>query len=160
MTTAPATTADREILQTRYLAAPRDLVWQVWTDPSHVGNWYGPDGFTLTTLHHDLRTGGAWRFVMHGPDGIDYPNLIRYTRVEPPALMEYHQDADGQPVDDDDIAFDTTITFEEEGAGTRLTMRLVFPSGELRDRNVATHNSIEGGRQTLAKFEAYLASLR
>jgi uncharacterized protein YndB with AHSA1/START domain len=158
--TAPTLTADREIVSTRYLDAPRDLVWQVWTDPAHLANWYGPDGFTITTQHADFRAGGTWRFVMHGPDGTDYPNLMEFSRVEPPARMEYHQGADGAPVDDDDVEFDTTITFEEEGSRTRLTMRLVFASRELRDRNVATHNSIEGGRQTLDKLETYLASLR
>jgi uncharacterized protein YndB with AHSA1/START domain len=64
--------SDREIVISRVLDAPRALVFDVWTDPQHVGAWYGPRGFTITTLTMDVKPGGAWKFVMHGPDGVDF----------------------------------------------------------------------------------------
>lgn len=68
----------RVIIGTRVLDAPRELVWQVWTDPKHLAQWWGPVGFTTTTRAFDARVGGIWRFVMHGPDGRDYENRITY----------------------------------------------------------------------------------
>ena len=64
-----AGTADREIVATRIYGAPRELVWRVWTDPKHIAQWWGPQGFTNTIREMDVRPGGAWRFTMHGPDG-------------------------------------------------------------------------------------------
>ncbi|MFZ0544903.1 MAG: SRPBCC domain-containing protein, partial [Candidatus Promineifilaceae bacterium] len=58
---------DRELVITRVFAAPRSLIFKVWTDPDHVAHWWGPRGFTLTTEVMDVRPGGVWRYVMHGP---------------------------------------------------------------------------------------------
>ena len=62
----------------RVLDAPRALVFEVFTDPEHLTQWWGPDGFTTTTSRFDFRPGGIWRFVMHGPDGRDYQNRITF----------------------------------------------------------------------------------
>jgi len=79
-------TADREIAATRVFDAPRSLVWTVWTDPKHLAEWWGPNGFTTTTKVFDLRPGGEWLFTMHGPDGTDYRNDITFTVIIEPAL--------------------------------------------------------------------------
>jgi hypothetical protein len=67
-------TQDCEILIERIINAPRELVWEAWTDPKHLEKWWGPNGFTTTTKEFDFRVGGVWRHVMHGPDGTNYPN--------------------------------------------------------------------------------------
>ena len=72
------------IAGTRLLDAPRELVWKVWTDPKHLAQWWGPDGFRTTTSAYECKPGGVWRFVMHGPDGRDYENRIIFEVVEPP----------------------------------------------------------------------------
>ena len=82
-------TADREIATSRVFDAPRDLVWEAWTDPKHLARWYGPNGFTVTTHEMDVRPGGVWRLTMHGPDGTDYPNLTRYVEVVRPERLVY-----------------------------------------------------------------------
>jgi uncharacterized protein YndB with AHSA1/START domain len=74
------------IIGTRVFDAPRDLVFEVWTDPKHLSQWWGPNGFTTTTGHFDMRPGGVWRFVMHGPDGRDYQNLITFEEVARPSV--------------------------------------------------------------------------
>ena len=72
---APASTADREIVLTRDFDAPRELVWRAWTDPEHFPRWFGPNGFTTTVHSMDVRPGGTSAYTMGGPDGTDYPKL-------------------------------------------------------------------------------------
>jgi uncharacterized protein YndB with AHSA1/START domain len=88
LTSAPA---DREMVITRVINAPRALVFKAWTKPAHIGNWWGPRGFTTTTHSMDVRPGGEWRFVMHGPDGTDYQNrIVDLEVVEPERLVYDH----------------------------------------------------------------------
>src|SRR5689334_18469516 len=69
----PSDSSDREIVITRVIDAPRELVFAAFTDAEHISNWWGPNGFRTTTYEKDVRPGGVWRFTMHGPDGTDYP---------------------------------------------------------------------------------------
>lgn len=151
--TEPSSTADREIVISRVFAAPRALVYKAFTDPVHVGRWWGPNGFSITTEVMDLRVGGVWRYVMHGPDGVDYPNWTRYLEVVPGERLVYDHggDAEGTPVQ-----FQVTVTFVEVAGKTVLTMRSVFPTKEARDFVVENYGAIEGGRQTLARFAEHL----
>ena len=71
----------RSIIGTRVLDAPRARVFSVWTEPKHLAQWWGPNGFTTTTQAFDFRLGGVWRFVMHGPDGRDYQNQITFDEI-------------------------------------------------------------------------------
>lgn len=148
-----------EIVMSRVFAAPRELVWQAWTDPRHVGNWWGPNGFTTTTHSMDFRPGGLWRYTMHGPDGRDYPNRIEYLEINPPSRLRYKHS--GEP-GSEPVRFHTDVSFEPAGAGgghTRVTMRSVFPSASERDFVIRTYNAVEGGKQHLANLEDYLPTL-
>ena len=147
-------TADREIVITRRFTAPRELVWRAWTEPDHLIKWWGPDGFTNTFHEVDFRTGGVWRFIMHGPDGVDYHNKIVYLEVAKPERLVYEHAGEG---DTEDVRFRTTVTFAEEGGKTRLTMRAVFESAAARERAVKEHGAVEGGKQTLERLAEYLA---
>jgi uncharacterized protein YndB with AHSA1/START domain len=82
-------TSDREILITCLLNAPRELVWKAWTNPKHVAQWWGPRGFTTTIEKMDVRSGGVWKHVMHGPDGVDYPNKSVFKEVVKPERIVY-----------------------------------------------------------------------
>ena len=75
-----ATNKSNEIRITRIYDAPLKAVWDAWTDPEQVAQWWGPRGFTITTHSKDLRPGGNWNYTMHGPDGVDYPNKTQYLR--------------------------------------------------------------------------------
>ena len=145
--------SDRELVFTRVFDAPRELVFDAWTDQHHLAQWFGPDGFTITTYEMDVRPGGTWRFMMHGPDGTDYPNLIKYREVVRPERLHYWQG------DEQDIHFLVTILFEEEDGKTRLHMRSVFDTKEEKDHVVEQFGAIEGAHQTLGRLEAYLRSL-
>src|SRR2546426_6169783 len=83
--------ADREIITTRVLDAPRELVWKAWTDPKHVAEWWGPNGFTNTIQEMDVRPDGVWRFIMHGPDGVDHKNEIIFIEVVELERLVYDQ---------------------------------------------------------------------
>src|SRR5690606_36010665 len=74
---------ERQIVTTRVIDGPRHLVYEAWTEPRHLARWFGPHGFTLTTRIFEFRVGGVWEFVMHGPDGTDYPNWLRWREIVP-----------------------------------------------------------------------------
>ena len=152
--TAVAEPGKQEIVITREIAAPRELVFDAWTDPKHVGHWWGPNGFTTTTHEMDVRPGGVWRFIMHGPDGVDYPNRIVYQEVVRPERLVYVHGGDNSAEPPD---FHTTVTFEERGGRTTVTMRAMFRSVADRDRVIREHGALEGGQQTLGRLEEYLA---
>jgi uncharacterized protein YndB with AHSA1/START domain len=147
----------REIVMTRVFDAPREIVFEMWTDPKHLVHWWGPRGFTTTIQEMDVRPGGAWTMIMHGPDGVNYPNHSVFTEVVKPERLVYSHGGsrEGGPRAD----FQQTVTFEDQGGKTRLTMRLLFPSAADRDRVVKQFNAIEGGNQTLDRLGERLAQM-
>ncbi len=147
--------AGREIVFSRVFDAPRELVFKAWTSPEHVVQWWGPRGFTTTTHEINVRSGGVWRFTMHGPDGTDYENRIDYDEVVEPERIVYAHRGEG---DDKDVSFQTTVTFADQGGKTHLTMRALFPSAEERERVVREYHADEGGRETLDRLGEFLGS--
>ena len=157
MAKASSTTriTDREILLTRVFDAPRELVFNAWIDPNHIAQWFGPDGFTTTILGMDVRPGGVWRFIMHGPDGVDYPNKIVYVEIAKPERLVYNHFSEDV---DEPGQFHVTMTFTEQGGKTVLSMQMLFETAAERDRVVKEYGAIEGGEQTLDRLAAYLAA--
>ena len=150
-----SSTADREIVTRRLIDAPRELVYEAFTDPKHVGHWFGPDGFTLTTRSMDVRAGGQWIFVMHGPDGTDWPNVVTYQEVMPPSRLRYQHGDDKEP-----DMFSVVVTFGDEGGKTALTMRAVFKTAAAREFVARERGAVEGAQQTIARLDAYVRSMR
>ncbi|MGA7712571.1 MAG: SRPBCC domain-containing protein [Rhizomicrobium sp.] len=142
----------RSIVTTRVIDAPRELVFDAFTNPEHLARWWGPIGFTTTTHSFDLRAGGGWRLTMHGPDGRDYENHIVYDEVVRPERLVYTHGGDKGAVQ-----FKSTVTFENVGGKTRLTMRGVFPSKQDRDRVAETYGAVEGAKQTLGRLDEFLS---
>ena len=144
---------EREIVLCRVIAAPRDRVFQAFTDPDQIKRWFGPEGFKTETLEIDIREGGRWRFIYTGPDGTRWENRMVFLRVEPPRLLEIEH---GSDVDDDPGRFHTTITFDEQSDGKCvLTMRQLHPTKEQRDAGVG-FGAVELGYQTLDKLARHL----
>jgi uncharacterized protein YndB with AHSA1/START domain len=146
--------SDRELVLTRLVNAPRERVFAAFTDPRQLPQWWGPDGFTTVTREIDVRPGGLWRFVMHGPDGTDYDNRIRYREIVAPERLVYAHDSD---VENDPNGFEVTVTFEAEGDRTRVTMRSLFASAAMVDR-VKGFGAVELGQQTLGRLEAHVTA--
>jgi uncharacterized protein YndB with AHSA1/START domain len=149
---AASSTADRELVYTRIINAPRALVFQAWTHPNHVANWWGPNGFTITTESMNVRVGGEWRFMMHGPNGMNFPNRITYTEITVPERLCFrHGDYDNPD------RFQVTVTFEEADGKTRLTMRQLFPTNADKEKVVREFGAVEGANQHLDHLEQYVA---
>lgn len=141
-------TTDREIVAKRVFDAPREMVWQAWTDPNQISRWWGPNGFTTTTSEMDVRPGGRWLHVMHGPDGRDYPNEILYAEVARPERLVY----DHGPAP----RFRVTVTFAERAGKTEVSVRMVFESAALRDEVAKAYGAVEGLHQTLSRLADHL----
>src|SRR3978361_14655 len=139
-TPAPSATADREIVISRVISAPRELVFEAFTEVRHLSRWWGPEGFTTTTGAFEFRVGGVWDFVMHGPDGTDYQEWISWTEIAAPERIALlHGEYRGDP-----NAFESGLTCAPDGAATRIEMRTLFPTKEQRDEAVAKYHAIEG----------------
>jgi len=148
-------TKDREIVISRSIGAPREVVFEAFTQVRHLSRWWGPDGFTTTTRSFEFRAGGAWDFVMHGPDGTDYQEWITWTEIVTPERIALgHGESRGDP-----NAFASVLTFAPAGEETRIVMRTVFPTKELCDEAVETYHAIEGGQQTLSNLAAYVTEI-
>lgn len=145
------------IAGTRIFDAPRALIFAAWTEPRHLAQWFGPNGFSLTTHAFDFRPGGVWRFVMHGPDRRDYQNRVTFDEIVPPERIAYHH---GGADDVEPVEFRTVVTFEEiDGGKTKLTMQGIFPSPEERARVIREYGADKGQVETLARLADYVARL-
>jgi len=150
-----ADTKDREIVTTRVIDAPRELVWKAFADPKALAQWYGPKGFTLTTKVFEFMEGGDWTFVMHGPDGRNYPNNVHFIEiVEPERIVHNHGDDEGK------INFLAETTLDEVGNKTRVTLRSVFQTKEALEFVVQEHGAVEGAQQTLGRLDELVKQMR
>ena len=114
-------TPDCEIVTARIVNAPRDLVFTAWTDPDHLKNWWGPAGFTNTFNEFDLRPGGKWSFVMHGPEKGNYRNECEFIKIEKPTLIAWKRFS--KPL------FQVVTTFEEVSSNqTKVVFKQIFDS--------------------------------
>lgn len=148
---------DREIVLSRVVAAPRELVFKVWTDPQHVPKWFGPEGFTVETKEIDIRLGGRWRFVFVAPDGTRYDNRMAFLKIEAPRLLEMDH---GSDKDDDPNRFRVIVTFDEQSNGnTVVTLRQLHPTKAQRDAKIS-FGAVEFGYQTLEKLARHIDGLR
>ena len=159
--TADAST--RSLTITRDFDAPRDLVWRAWTDPEEMKKWWGPENYTSPEIRIDLRVGGRYVNCMRSPEGEDYWSTGVYTEIVAPerlACTDSFADADGNPVpashygmgDDWPMETQVTVTFEEQGEGTRMTLRHDgLPAGTMSDMTE------QGWNGSLDKLEKSLA---
>jgi uncharacterized protein YndB with AHSA1/START domain len=140
-----------EIQIIRIYDAPVQAVWDAWTDVKQVAQWWGPRGFTLTTHSKDLKPGGSWRYTMHGPDSVDYPNWTQYFEVEKCSKLVYdHGGNDDQPP-----LFRVTVLFSETGGKTKMEMSMHLPTPEAAEQ---TRQFIKaaGGEATWDRLAEYL----
>ena len=135
----------RALVITRQFDAPRERLWQAWTDPEHVKRWWGPKGFTTPFCTIDLRVGGVFLYCMRSPEGKDYWSKNVYREIVSPTRIvatDSFADEKGNVVPatyygmSSDIPLEmlVTVTFEEQGGKTKLTLTHAgLPAGEQRD---------------------------
>jgi uncharacterized protein YndB with AHSA1/START domain len=142
-------TSERELVAHRVVAAPRELVFRAWTEPEHLRSWWGPEGFTNTFEQCEPRPGGAWRFVMHGPDGTNYKNESRFVEVvEPELVVIDHLSAP---------RFRVEIDLAEAEEGTAVTFRQIFETAEICARVKVSAG--DANEQNLDRLEAELTRM-
>jgi uncharacterized protein YndB with AHSA1/START domain len=148
------TPSDREILGTRVVDAPRELVWEAWTNPEHVPNWLlGPEGWTMPVCEIDLRPGGAWHFVWRRSDGTEMEMRGEYREVEPPERLVHTESWGG----DWPETLNTLILSEEDGK-TTMAQTVLYPSKEARDAALATGMK-KGASISFERLDAYLGTM-
>jgi uncharacterized protein YndB with AHSA1/START domain len=148
------TPSDREILGTRVVDAPRELVWEAWTNPEHVPHWLlGPEGWTMPVCEIDLRPGGAWHFVWRRSDGTEMEMRGEYREVEPPERLVHTESWGG----DWPETLNTLILSEEDGK-TTMAQTILYPSQEARDAAFAT-GMTKGASISFERLDAYLRTM-
>jgi uncharacterized protein YndB with AHSA1/START domain len=151
---------DRELVIARLFDAPRELVFEAYTNVHAISQWWGPHGFTTTTHAADVRPDGEWRFTMHGPDGTDFPNRIVFREIVAPERLVYDHDDDGEARGVEvRTRFVAEIDFEERGNQTLVTLRQRWPSAEVLAAKEAAVGALAGGQQTLQRLAHHLARI-
>ncbi|HEY8935530.1 MAG TPA: SRPBCC domain-containing protein [Cyclobacteriaceae bacterium] len=141
-------TADREIRISRLLNAPIELVWEVWTNPDHIKNWWGPNGFTNTIHQMDVKKDGEWNFIMHGPDGTDYTNKSIFKEIIQHKKIVYEHISGPK--------FLATIEFESGNETTFINWHMLFETREQFIQVVKTFKADEGLKQNIEKLNHYV----
>ena len=146
----------------REFDAPRELVWQAWTDPAQLATWFAPEGFTVPRIEVDFRPGGVIDLDMEGPDGTIYPNRGTYLEIVPLERIVVsdkvqESDAWGDTPPPDNVQ---TLTFAElPDNRTRVTNVIRLNSVAARDAMLEM-GAATGWKQTLDKLATHLASLQ
>ena len=144
-------TADRELVHSRLIDAPRERVYRAFAKPEHLARWWGPDGFTSTFEIFDLQPKGRWRFVMHGPDGTAYKNESVFVEVAPPERVVVEHLSEGHH-------FFLTVTFAAHGEKTLVGWRQVFDDAE--HRNSIAKFVAEANEQNLTRLANEVRNVR
>jgi uncharacterized protein YndB with AHSA1/START domain len=143
-------TSDREFRASRVLDAPVELVWEVWTSPEHMAQWWKPKGFTNRVDLLEMRPGGEWHMVLHGPDGTEHVVRSVFREVVPLRRIAYdvHDRASG-------LKFAVTVEFEAKGAKTIIDWYSLFETAGELIKMVKTLKADEGLRLTLDSLNHY-----
>ena len=145
-----ATTPNCEIVSSRIFNFNRELIFRAWSDPNHLQNWWGPNGFTNTFNEFDFRVGGKWSFVMHGPDKGNYPNACEFIKIEEPPLIAWKRHS--KPL------FQVLATFEEiSEKQAKLVFKMLFES-ENECRKVKAF-AVDKNEENFDRLEQELAKM-
>ena len=147
--------SDREYEMVRVFDAPRALVYEAYTKPEHIQNWWGPRSTTTRVEESDVRPGGRWRYVQITPDGAEYAFFGEYREVVPPEKLVSTFEFEGMP---GHVVVDS-ITFTEENGKTTLTARSAFTTAEEMEGFLAT-GAISGANETYDRLAELLVTLR
>jgi uncharacterized protein YndB with AHSA1/START domain len=144
-------TSDREAVHSRLINATPERLFKALSEPTHLTRWWGPRGFSSTFQMFDFRPDGKWTFVLHGPDGTDYPNENVFVEIVPSqrAVIEHISESHH---------FLLTITFKAVETGTLVGWRQVFDTVE--HKNQVAHIVLEANEQNLDRLEAEVRNVQ
>ena len=139
---------DCEIISKRIFDAPRKKVFEAWTNPDHLKLWWGPQGFTNTFHIFDLKPGGRWSLIMHGPDGTDYKNESIFIEIKSQEKLVWNHLSG--------LEFQVVATFEKLLNKTVVTFKMIFPSTEECEKYKVF--VVDANEQNFDRLEALLAN--
>ena len=147
--------SESEIVAAGTIDAPRELVWDAWTNPEHVPNWLlGPDGWSMPVCAIDLRPGGLWHYIWRGPDGAHMEMQGTYREVERPHRLVYTESWG-----DDWPETVNTLVLTEMAGTTTMTHAVLYPSKSDRDAALATGME-EGWAASWKRLDEYLQGIK
>jgi uncharacterized protein YndB with AHSA1/START domain len=148
------TPSDRELAMSRVFDAPRELVFEAWTNPEHLPHWLlGPEGWTMPVCEIDLRPGGEWHFGWRGSDGTEMEMRGVYREITPPERLVNTESWGG----DWPETINTLVLTEEDGK-TTVTLTALYPSKEARDAAIQTGMK-EGASATFDRLADHLRTM-
>jgi uncharacterized protein YndB with AHSA1/START domain len=164
-------TEGHELVITRLLDAPKEVVFRAWTDPERIKRWWGPEGFTAPVINVDLRTGGRYLYAMEDQSGRRYWSAGEFLDVDIPnrvAILDYFSDENGHLCDPTDYGLDkhfpketnVTVTFDEEHGKTRLNIIYELPRSAAERESIHRSGMVEGWNSSLNKLEGAIRSER
>lgn len=148
------TPSDREIVMTRVIDAPREAVFDAWTNCEHLPHWMGPAIMEMIACQIDLRVGGSWRFVWRGPDGFEFGMSGVYLEIDAPERLVSTESMDGFPGETQSV-----LVLTEQDGKTTITNTVVYPSKEVRD-TLLESGMKDGVAEGYDRLEARLGQLR
>jgi uncharacterized protein YndB with AHSA1/START domain len=151
------TPSDREIVTTRAFDAPRDLVFEAWTNCKHVRHWWGWRSSTMIQCEADVRPGGSWRYVTREENGAEVPFTGVYQEVARPERVVHTAIFDVEPFNQGEPAV-STVTFSEADGRTTVTITTLFPTREIRD-GVIESGMEAGAAESYDRLAERLATL-
>jgi uncharacterized protein YndB with AHSA1/START domain len=142
--------AESEIVSTRIVNFVQELVYLAWTEPEHLKNWWGPKGFTNTFNEFDLRPGGKWSFIMHGPDKGNYANECEFLKVEKPDFLSWKRFS--KPL------FQVAVSFEKvSDSQTKIVFKMIFDTPE--ECNKLKPYVVDKNEENFDKLETELSKM-
>jgi len=147
-------TADREIVVNRVIDAPRELVFEAFTEQEHIEQWWAPRG--ATTHEMDVKPGGVWRYSQPGRGGAKQPFKIEFIEISKPTRLVYDYGTDSADAPE---PVRTTVTFDQENGKTKVSLQLLFATAAEREQAVK-YGAIVGAMQALEELADYLADIR
>jgi uncharacterized protein YndB with AHSA1/START domain len=147
------TPTEREVVMTRVFDAPRRLVFDALTKPELFKRWFGPRGWSLVVCEVDLKVGGAWRWVLRGPNGTNMGMRGVYQEIVPPERFVSTESFDDYPGESLN-----TLVLVEQGGKTTLTITVLYQSQEIRDAVIKSGMG-HGAAECYDKLAELLASL-
>ncbi len=126
-----STIADRIVTMQRTFNAPIDLVWEAWTQPEHIAQWWGPKGMNTNVEEHDFKEGGSWKYTMLMPDGKPFSAFGVYSEIVPKERIV--TSANFPPMTHNVILH---MVFEAQGAQTLFTFSVIHDTPEYKDAQV------------------------
>ncbi|WP_163410012.1 SRPBCC family protein [Flavobacterium ajazii] len=142
--------SENEIVSTRIVNFAQQLVYSAWTEPEHLKSWWGPKGFTNTFNEFDLRPGGKWNFIMHGPDKGNYANECEFLKVEKPDFLSWKRFS--KPLFQVAVSFEKVLDNE-----TKIIFKMIFDTPE--ECNKLKPYVVDKNEENFDKLEAELSKM-